>query len=327
MATVPQTQLKDPMSVQISDPNPGFLSNLNTNVGNFLGSPTGQLATAATVGGLGYLQASQAQSQAAKLAGNITAPSQPLQNLGTGTVNQMLGGPQMPGPYGQAVAGETAATGNLTNVAQQYSTGQLTPAQQLQVQQATNRQQAGANLAFGMAGNPMSSAQMQESQQIQNNAAMLTQQLQQGNVQMAQQALQAVQQTYQNLLNPAIQAATLSTQANAEAVSLQIQQNSQISQSLNNLWGQLATGVTTANAPANQNAQDLIKRLLSANTGGGTTGGGTGSTDTGIGAGSYDPSSVSTYMSDPTFQSALSMMGPSAAGGSIDTSTNGGTPS
>jgi hypothetical protein len=259
---------------------PSILSNINSGLqsaGDWLGTPGGQLVTAAGVGTLGYLQGASAQSQAKQLAGQITAPVAPLQALGTGTVNQVMGGPAMPGQYGTTIGNEMTAATGLSGVAAQYGSGQLTPAQQQEIQQAVGEQTSQANLAFGMASSPgeMSSAALAERQQIQNNALMMGDQLQRANIQTAQAALQSVQEAYQNILSPALQSASLAVGANATAVGLQIQQNAAIASSLNKLWSSLATGVTTAAGGGNQstNMGTLMSKLFG-------SGANTGSTDT-----------------------------------------------
>lgn len=252
MATPQQTSY-DPAQVRVSGtPSTAYANyataagggNWLSDVGNFMASPTGQLTTAAGVGALGTYQASQAKSDSSKLAGQITAVSGPFGATGGAMETQLAGGKPVAGPLGAEISGTTAAAGELAGVAQQYGTGQLTPAQLQQVNSYRSSQRGMVDAQLAAAGNIDSSARAAAYANIDNNAAQLTQQLIQGNVSMAQGALQSVTNTYNALLNQALQSGSLGLQGASEAVRLQIQQDTQIAGMLNQLYASLAKGLT-----------------------------------------------------------------------------------
>jgi len=117
---------------------------------------------------------------------------------------------------------------------------------QQQVQQQVAQQTAQLKSQLASSGNTDSSALDAGLQQIQNNAATLTQQLQQGNVSTATAALSSVQSTYTNLLNQALSDQSFGFGAQSADVQLQVQSNTQLSASLNQLFGALAQGFGTA---------------------------------------------------------------------------------
>lgn len=232
-----------------ADPSAGLtggLSTLATDISQFFGSPLGQLAEFGTLAGIGQYQAGQAQRQIGSEAGSISALGQPFSVAGQGILGQLTGGPQVGGPVGASIATQTAAAGELGQVAKTYSTGNLTAAQQQQVQQYIQQQRAMVDTQLAASGNTDSSARQAAYQQIDNNAAQLTQQLTQGNVQIGTQALQSVQSTYSTLLNQAMSSSELGLGAQEAAVMTLVQGDTQLQQSLMQLFGLIAQGFGTA---------------------------------------------------------------------------------
>lgn len=222
------------------------LSAFGSDLSSFLTSPTGEFAEFGTLAGLGISQAnSQAQTNTT-LANSLGTLGTPYSAAGAAELGQLEGGPQVGGPLGASITQQTTAAANLGQVAEQNSTGQLTAAQQTQVQTYISQQQAMVDSQLAASGNPDSSARDAAYQQIQNNAATLTQQLIQGNTTMATQALSAVQSTYSNLLNQSLSDASFGFGAQEAAVQTQIASNTQLSQSLNQLFAALAQGFGTA---------------------------------------------------------------------------------
>jgi hypothetical protein len=213
---------------------------------NFMQSPWGQAANAVIPGVVGLYGAKQAQNLGNQVAGTIPAAVQPATSLGAGISTQLQGGPQMPGPYGASINQLTGAASNLGNVAQQYSTGQLTPAQQLALQQGVNAATANKNLAFAMGGNALSSASTAESQNIANQAIIAGQQIQQNNIGLAQSAMQTVTNTYNSLVGNVLNAAGLGGTAAANAARMIMQNNQQIQQSTSQIWQNITKGIIGA---------------------------------------------------------------------------------
>ena len=235
-----------PLGTAAQPTNPSALSNFSTSANQFLQTPLGQTATFAVPGAIGMYQAGQAQQRTNQLAGQISALGQPYSQAGAQQLGQLYGGPQAPGPAGVLTAESTGAAQELGQVAQQYGTGNLTPAQNTQVQSYVSQQRAMVDQQLGASGNLNSSARAAAYQQVANNAAMLTQQLIQGNIQMAQGALDSVQKTFSSILNQALGSSEFGLSATSEAVQLQVQSDLQIQQSMNQLMGALAQGLGTA---------------------------------------------------------------------------------
>lgn len=264
--------------------NPGFLSTL----GNFVSSNAGLLGGLAT-GGVGLYQAGQATQQGKQAAGQIQATVNPALQTGQGTFGQLTGGPAVGGPLGTSITGQTGAAAELTGVAQQYGTGQLTSAQQTQIQQQVAAQKAAYDQQFAGTGNMNSSARAAAHQQIDNNAAILTQQLINQNLQMAEGAQTSVTGTYNSLLQNALSQSSLGLTGTQAAVNTQLQQDQAVQQYLQQIMsgiatqlgsasggGSVASGAKTAGTPSvAQQAGGLIGTGLQT-----LFGGGAGSVDT-----------------------------------------------
>jgi len=222
-------------------------SSILSGLGSILGSP---LASAASMVGLGEYEASQAQSQTKGLTSQLTGPSQPLVQGGVteagAAMQGLTGAPVTTGSLGQQ---ETAAA-NLGKIATDYSTGQLTPAQQQQVQQQVQAQQQNIRSQLAQQGITDASVIAMYDQQIQDNAAQLTQQLITQNTQLASSALGTVQQTYSNILNQAISQFGAGMGPIEDAVNLTVQQNTAIANGLQSLFGQIARGFSGASGTA-----------------------------------------------------------------------------
>lgn len=214
-------------------------------LGNWASQNTGLLGGLATAG-VGMYQAGQATQAGKQAAGQIQSTVTPTQNLSTATLGQLQGQGTVGGPMGQAIAGQTTAAQELAGVAQQYGTGQLTSAQQTQVQQTVAAQKAQVDQQLAASGNMNSSARAAAHQQIDNNAAILAQQLEQGNLTMAQGALGQVSSTYNSLLSNALNQATLGLSGTQSAVNTQLQNDQQVSQYLQQIMSGIATQLGTA---------------------------------------------------------------------------------
>jgi hypothetical protein len=240
--------------------NPSAWSSFYQGANQFLKSPLGQMTT---IGGGGLLYANRANAEAAKLAGSISTLGQPYSQAGAQQLGQIT--PQL----ATGTAESSAAANELGQVAMQYGTGQLTPAQQTQVQAYIQQQSAQVDSALAGSGNLNSSARGAAQQQIQNNAAMLTQQLIQGNISMAQGALQSVQSTYSSMLNQALAQSQFGLGAQQAAVALQIQSNTQVSGQLQQLFSALAQGMSgsqgktgTGQTGQGQGGGNAVQQLL-----------------------------------------------------------------
>jgi hypothetical protein len=254
--------MADPMST-ISDPGTGTaisgtdptasssslssdLSSLSSGLSSFLTSPAGSLAEFGTIAGLGLSQANSQAKTNTQLASTLSSAGAPYTAAGQAELSQITGGPQMGGPLGASISQQTTAAANLGKVATDNSTGQLNAAQQQQVQQYIQQQRAMVDSQLASSGNVDSSARDAAYQQIDNNAAQLGQQLIQGNTTLATQALTAVQSTYSTLLNQSLSDASFGFGAQSAAVQTEIASNTQLSASLNALFGALAQGFGTA---------------------------------------------------------------------------------
>lgn len=219
-----------------------------TDVGNFMSSPAGQLTGAGIAGGVGLYEAGKASSQAKQLAGQIGAAGAPAGATGAGIYSQLSGGPTMGGPLGTGITAATGAANTLAGTAQKYGTGQLTPAQQQQVDQY--RAASRAAVASQLGNRADSSTAIMANQTIDNNAAMLAESLVSQNTQIATGALSAVNQTYTSLLTSALNASHLGLAATSEAVQTQIQSDQQIAQYIQQIIGGIAGGLATAQGGA-----------------------------------------------------------------------------
>lgn len=267
------------------------LSSVGTGISNFLSSPTGTIAEFGTLAGLGIYEAGQQKSENAAQAASISNLGTPFTTAGQGELSQLTGGPQMAGPIGASVAQQTGAATNLGNIAQQYSTGNLTAGQQAQVQQtvAAQKQRAIAGLAAAGITDPNSQQYQTAMEQIDNNALVQTQNLVTQNTQLAEGALQAVNSTYTGLLSQALTSSQFGLTAQSEAVQLQIQGDTQLSTSLQSLFSGIAQGFGNAmrGPSGGTNQATTASRQVVPSPGGGVGGGG-GVSSTAAG-GSSDP--------------------------------------
>jgi hypothetical protein len=225
-----------------TDTSSGFdWSSLLGSLGSFLTGPGG---SALAMIGLGEYEASQAESQTASLTSQLTGPSTPYVTAGTTELSQAMqgltGAPVTGGSIGQQ---ETAAS-ELGEVAEQYGTGQLTQAQQLQVQQQAAAQKQAVATQLAAAGVTDSAVMQAYDTQIDNNTALLTQQLTQQNLTTAQSALSSVQQTYSTLLNQSVSSFAAGMGPIEDAVNITIQQDTAIANGLQQLFGNVAKALT-----------------------------------------------------------------------------------
>lgn len=224
-----------------SSGNQSWLSTIGSDIGSFLSNPA---VSAAIPIGASLYQAGRAQTNAQNLTNAISGTTAPAGALGTAGTNQLLGGPQAGGATGQTVAGTNAVNQQLLGTAGQYASGSLTPAQQAQIDQYRRGQ--AATMKAGLGANVNSSAALVGQQQIDNNAAMMAQNMVQGNVNIAQGALQAVQQAYTSLVTNFLNASGLNFKGTATAVQMQLANNGQVSSLLQQIMGGIASQFTTA---------------------------------------------------------------------------------
>ena len=270
-----------------------------------------------TAGAIGMYQSGQAQKQAAQLTGQITSAAQPFSQFGSGITTQLAGGAPMAGPMGPAITAQTGAAQTLSQTAQQYASGNLTPAQQQQIQAYIQQQKSMAMSELASAGiTDPNSAQMQSRmQEINNNAMMQAQQMVQGNVNISNTALTTAQSVFQNLISAAVSSGALGLQGISVAVQTQIQQNTAIKDSLNKLFGQVVNAMATAAKPAGggggapaggggQTAWGAVQNIASKfGIGGGA--------DQGL-ASQYSPSNIQSAMPTPDLSTpAIDLSGPS----------------
>jgi hypothetical protein len=273
-------------------------SSLLTDINSFLSSPAGGVAEFGTLAGLGLAEANSQKKTNDSLAQSLATPGQPYTAAGSAELSQLQGGPQVGGPLGASIAQQTSAASNLGNVAKQYSTGQLTSAQNSQVQDFIKQQRAMVDTQLAQSGNTDSSARQAAYQQIDDNAAQLTQQLTQQNTQIASAALTSVQQTYSTLLTQALNSSEFGFTAQEAAVMTQIQSDTQLSGQLQQLFGALAQGYGNAMSGGAAgkkaggggagNAAGQIAKAV----GGATGGGGSGVASSAAGGGSENDQSA-----------------------------------
>lgn len=230
-------------SIDSSGSSSSLLSGLGSILGDIGSIATSPLGEAGILAGLGEYEASEAQSQTASLTSQLTTPAQPYVSGAESELSQTLSGLTGSGtapPAGSSIAQQETAASELGSVADQYSTGQLTTAQQQQVQQYIQSQQQSIQQQLANQGITDGSVISMYDQEIQNNAAQLTQSLINQNLTMGQQALTSAQQTYSTLLNQSISQFTAGMGPIEDAVNTTIQQNTQIASMLNQLFGNIA---------------------------------------------------------------------------------------
>jgi hypothetical protein len=275
---------------------------LLSGLGSVLSNPA---FDAATLAGLGEYEASQAQSQTAALTSQLTGPSQPLIQNATGQLGAIQQGLTGAPVTGGAIGQSEQAAQNLGSLATQYSTGQLTPAQQQQIQQNVQAQQQQISSQLASQGITDSSVIAMYDQQIQNNATQQTQQLIQGNTTLAQNALQGVQSTYSSLISNAVSEFGAGMGPVEDAVNITLQQNTQLAAGLQSLFGSIAKAFTSS---------------------GGTSGGGQGGSGSGAAAGATNSllnqvgSAVKNALSPSSSTNAATGVG-SQQSGSVDLGT------
>jgi hypothetical protein len=250
---------------------PTTMQQIGQGVSNFLGTPVGQLAQAAIPVATSYYGAQQASQNLNNLTNQLRAQVTPMAQYGQGVLGQLQGGAPVAGPAGQIIGNQLQGAQALAQAAQPYASGQLTQGQQLALAQAARGAAANTNLGYAMSGNPLSSANVAAQQGIQNQAIITAGQLQQQNIQFAQQALQSSQQVYNGLLQQSLSSAELGLAGFQPAVMAQIQGNQAISAQQQAILNSVAQGVVGANpqGPGGANAAtqfgNIIGKMLGAN--------------------------------------------------------------
>lgn len=245
--TTPQAGTQNPNNwgtqLALNDPTIG------TNIGGgSTGGTNGWLSTieSAIPAGIALTQAGQATRAGQNLTNAISGAAAPQLNLGTATVGQLQGKGTVGGPMGAYISGATGAANELAQTAGQYATGNLTPAQQQQVQSFSAGQKAQVAGGLSRTGNLDSSTRAALNQEVDNNAAMLTQSLVNQNLQMAGSALQAATGTYNSILQTSLSQSTLGSQATAIAVAEQLKNDQQVSQIIQQILAGISMQATTA---------------------------------------------------------------------------------
>jgi hypothetical protein len=223
-----------------------WLSSLGNSLTSFLSSPLGSTAEFATLGGIGLAQANSQKATNDAQAAKLAAAGAPYSAAGASELSQLTGGPSMGGPMGASITQQTDTAAELGNVAKTYGTGNLTPAQSSQVQDFIKQQRAMVDTQLAQSGNLDSSARQAAYQQIDDNAAQLSQSLTNQNLQTSAAALTAVQGTYSNLLNQALSSSEFGFSTESAAIQLQIQSDTQLAASLNALFAGIAQGFGNA---------------------------------------------------------------------------------
>jgi hypothetical protein len=223
-------------------------NNFLSDLGSFLSGPGGTALEAGALAGVGLSETNTQKGQNDTLASGLKTAGQPFTAAGAGELSQITGGPQMGGALGKSIADQTAAASNLAAVAKADTTGNLTPAQQSQVQDFIKQQRAMIDTQLAASGTSDSSARSAAYQQIDDNAAKLTQSLTEGNIATGTAALNAVQTTYSNLLNQALSSSEFGFSTELAAVQTQIQADTALAASLNQLFAGIAQGYGNATA-------------------------------------------------------------------------------
>lgn len=242
----------------------GILSDLT----GLLESPMGELAAYGGLTAYGLSQASAAQQQNQGYANQILTASQPFLTAGQNLLTQAQSG-TLPA-YAQATVNfDTTEGQNIINSGQalqtianqnfaQYSSGQLKPADALQLQQqvAAQKQQVASQLGAG--GNVDSSVLAAYNQQIDQNASITQQNIlnsyyQTGDsaynewltsttagAQLMNEGSQFAQQTFQNMMQDALGLDQIGMAGLTSAIGLEIQSNTQLSQEVSQLMSNMA---------------------------------------------------------------------------------------
>lgn len=224
---------------------PSILSDLGTlgkSALQFIGSPAGgQIITGAT----GMYEAGQANKQIQSLY----APVQQAGGQFTQAGGQTLAKTQP--ALTQSIPGQTAFATQQQGVAAQYGTGNLTTAQNAQLQQFTTAQKSRVMAELAKAGitDPNSTQAQTAMQEIDNNAMTMAQSMVQGNQQIATGAENAVQGVYNTLLKQSLDTAGFGTSAQLDAAHGIITSDQQISTALNTLLKGISSLTTTAQQP------------------------------------------------------------------------------
>lgn len=234
-----------------------FLSTLSGDISSFFNSPIGALTEFGALAGLGLSEANSQKSTNDQLAASLGSIGQPFTQAGQGTLTQLEGGPAVGGPLGAAITGQTTAAAGLNQAANdaigRYNSGTLRPTDQQQVDNYVSQQRAMIDSQLAASGNTDSSAKDAAYQQIDNNAALLKQQLLQNDFTTGQQALTQVGTTYNNLLNQALSESQFGFSTQEAAVQTQIASDTQLAASLNSLFGSIAQGFGNALRGSNTN--------------------------------------------------------------------------
>ena len=306
------------------------LGSVASGVGNFLTSPLG---SSAALIGLGQYEAGQAQKDTKNLTSQLTGPAQ---GFVQGGVNEqalaqkgLTGTPVTDGSIGQQEQAAAAAGQIAVQDMQAVASGKLPDVYEQQVQQQIQAQQQQIRAQLASQGITDASVISMYDQQIQNNANQQRQSILNNLQTQGAQAQQMVQQTYTNLLNDSIAQFGAGMGPVQDAVNLTVQQNTQIANGLQSLFGQIArgfagatgggaaggTGAGTGGSPINQIVNGARQMF-----GGGNTAGITSDINSAIGA---DYSSLGSDLAASTASQEASVAG-DVASSNLDWLSGGG---
>jgi hypothetical protein len=219
-------------------------SSILSGLGQIASSPLG---SSAALIGLGEYEASQAQSQTAALTAQLSGPGNTFIGAGTTELGQTMQGlTGAPVSGNSSIAQQEQAASELGTVANQYSTGQLTSAQQTQLTQQNQAAKQNIRAQLESQGITDASVIAGYDQQIDSQTAITQQQLIQGNLQIGQTALSSVQNTYSTLLTQSIGSLGAGMGPLEDAINLTVQQNTNLANGLQTLFGQIARGFSGA---------------------------------------------------------------------------------
>ncbi len=225
------------------------LGGIASGIGGALTSPLG---SAATMIGLGESAASKAQSDTKNLTSQLTGPAQ---GFVQGGVNEqalaqkgLTGTPVTDGSIGQQEQAAAAAGQVAVQDMQAVASGKLPQVYEQQIQQQMQAQQQQIRQQLASQGITDGSVLAMYDQQIQDNSNQQRQQILNNLQTQGAQAQQMVQQTYTNLLNDSIAQFGAGMGPVQDAVNLTVQQNTQIANGLQSLFGQIARGFSGASS-------------------------------------------------------------------------------
>jgi hypothetical protein len=238
------------------------------------GSATSSSDPYSTLSNQAVNAATNAQQQTNTLTGYELGPGNAVVGSALNTLegtNYGLTGLGSPPPPGSAQYGLESNAQTLLGAAAPYATGQLTPAQQLQVGNYTQQQTQGIGQQLASQGITDSSIAAGYDQQIANNAAMLSEALVEQNFGIAENAQSSAAGTYSSLINDAMSEFGPGMTAVGNAINQTLSSNSELANLLGDTTSNIAQGATqsagTNPASAATTAANAANTAANAGTG------------------------------------------------------------